>query len=29
MDTVTNWVVHLTTSEVTGQDYPFVGTGLW
>ena len=29
MATVTNWVDHLTASEVSGQIYPFVGTELW
>ena len=28
MATVTNWVDHLTASEVSGQIYPFVGTEL-
>ena len=27
--TVTNWVEHLTASEVAGQIYPYVGTELW
>ena len=29
MATVTNWVDHLTASEVAGQVYPYVGTELW
>ena len=30
MATVTNWVEHLTASEVAGQIYPYVGTEwLW
>ena len=29
MATVTNWVDHLTASEVAGQVYPFVRTELW
>ena len=29
MATVTNWVDHLTASEVAGQIYPYVGTELW
>jgi len=30
MATVTNWVEHLTASEVAGQVYPYVGTEwLW
>jgi len=28
MATVTNWVDHLTASEVAGQIYPYVGTEL-
>ena len=27
--TITNWVEHLTASEVAGQIYPYVGTELW
>ena len=29
MATVTNWVAHLTASEVAGSVYPYVGTELW
>ena len=29
MATVTNWVEHLTASEVAGSVYPYVGTELW
>ena len=29
MATLTNWVDHLTASEVVGQVYPYVGTELW
>ena len=29
MATVTNWVDHLSASEVAGQVYPMVGSELW
>ena len=29
MATVTNWVEHLTASEVAGSIYPYVGTEMW
>ena len=29
MATVTNWVEHLTASEVGGSIYPYVGTEMW
>jgi hypothetical protein len=29
MATVTNWVEHLTASEVAGSVYPYVGTEVW
>ena len=29
MATVTNWIDHLSASEVAGQVYPMVGSELW
>ena len=29
MATVTNWIDHLTASEVAGQIYPMVGSEMW
>ena len=29
MATVTNWIDHLSASEVAGQVYPMVGTEMW
>ena len=29
MATVTNWIDHLSASEVAGQVYPYVGTEIW
>ena len=29
MATVTNWIDHLSASEVAGQVYPYVGTEMW
>ena len=29
MATVTNWIDHLTASEVSGQVYPMVGSEMW
>jgi len=29
MATVTNWIDHLTASEVAGQVYPMVGSEMW